>query len=110
MAGFFDGEGTIDFHKSLRARVSNTYLPVLKALRSTYGGAIYRKTSRGPRSRPAWSWEVTGDNATLFLRRISDLLYEKRVQAKVALAMLYMTPRERVKYRALLSRLKRAAS
>lgn len=102
-AGFIDAEGCI--HVSLLRpskanrrvtprydlflKVSNTDLPVLEWLKSTFGGAIVKHHSRnenrvGNKWSTAWHWQVSGKSAQDCLELMLPYLKIKKQQAIAA--------------------------
>lgn len=99
VAGFFDGEGTIDIHRQsrygislnhrLRASLSNSYLPILKTLQAEYGGNISKEHKDVEKDRKTvYQWALTSTYAASFLKRIRPYLKEKEPQAWLALEFL----------------------
>lgn len=100
-AGFFDGEGciTMQYRESiphlLHVNISNVYLPVLEAIKYTYGGNISVKKVKQNRLRQ-YFWQATSEVACKFLREIYPYLLVKQEQAKIALRFQETVNRTRV--------------
>jgi len=80
-AGFFDGEGYLGygFDGRTEVRICNTYLPVLKQLKKSYGGGIYQRKKTPKRHKQAYDWIITGkDDVRNFLTDIKPFLIEKK--------------------------------
>lgn len=106
-AGFFDGEGCVNFAVSryrrngelrgkaisLRVMIGNTDLPILQEFQLTFGGKIHDKVLSSPRAKEAWVWTLTYSEAMPFLRAIQPFV---RVKARqIALAIEFSEWRNR---------------
>jgi len=82
-AGYLDGEGciTISSGGSAYVCISNTYLPILKAIKKKYGGLLYRKNHPNPNARQQWRWQASGATAVSVVADVLPYLIEKREQA-----------------------------
>ncbi len=94
-AGFLDGEGSFQLYVGRTSRSNqrsvqahNTYLPVLIALRDTWGGNVYEVQHKNSplAKKPLWKW-IVGDAPTMIplLEAIIPHLQEKRQQAETLL-------------------------
>lgn len=104
-AGFFDADGSINIHLNrkeerlgarydhykLRARVSQTTIPVLKAFKDKYGGSIRERKMNNPNHKQLWDWEITTRAAGLFLEDVLPFLIVKRRRAELALELQAFT-------------------
>lgn len=81
-AGFLDGEGSFDFLRTPRVRVTNTYLPVIKELKHTFGGSWFKRGHRA-RSRVCYEWVVCGSKALNLVHQVLPYLKEKGHQARI---------------------------
>src|SRR6266436_1144880 len=92
IAGFFDGEGCIDFKRTgqarmiaVRAALTNTNLEFLKLIQIQYGGKIYSKPIKG---KPHWkNWNALtwiNSEAINFLKLIKPYAFLKLDQIKLA--------------------------
>ena len=95
VAGFVDGEGCLSVRWNrdsnvglyITANVTNTCLPILQALRETWGGNILTIRNTEPsRWRQKYRWEVGGRYAARLLREILPHLRIKDEQAKLLLS------------------------
>ena len=93
MAGFFDGEGCVNFtqsgkHKTwiIRVMVRNTDFDIIKKIHETFGGRIQVTHQK---NKPAWKtsycWRVDGAQAIFFLRLIDPFVFIKKDQILIAM-------------------------
>ncbi len=93
MAGFFDGEGCVNFTQSgysktwvVRVMVRNTDLGIIQSIQNTFGGRISTTLQK---KRPAWKtsycWIIVGGKAIDFLRLIDPFVIVKRDQILTAM-------------------------
>jgi hypothetical protein len=92
VAGLFDGEGCIYIgalaigrdrktpQYFLNVLISNTFLPVLKKVRSQFGGSIHQQREG------IYQWVASGRLALPFLRALLPHLQIKRKQAEIGIA------------------------
>lgn len=89
IAGFLDGEGSILIYKirdyyELRVSVTNTNRSILEVLLSKFRGFIAKKNDRlSVRTLQCFDWFVQGEDAALFLSKISQYLVTKKNQATI---------------------------
>lgn len=95
LAGLFDGEGTLGVYKQKTtgyrrtAGITNTYMPVLEAFRSRFGGNIYPQRKATTTHKATWGWELqNGPEIMLFLYKIRPHLTIKAEQVDVMLTYL----------------------
>ncbi len=73
--------------RSVKAQITNTYLPVLALVQARFGGSIYqRRRPVGSTSRQLYDWVVRGPAAVAFLSHLRHHMIEKGVQVDLALA------------------------
>ena len=92
MAGFFDGEGCVTISRprsrknyQLEVNVGNTSRDVLEWVQRNYGGRLHdMQGSRPARYKPYSVWQVSGVEATDFLRQVLPFLKVKREEAELA--------------------------
>src|SRR3972149_2415576 len=80
LAGFFDGEGTVELrfvlHKKkgyfsqIRVSISNTNLEILEKIKEIYGGYILNRGKRTPNRRNIYVWQAASRVAANFLENI----------------------------------------
>ena len=100
IAGFFDGEGCIDFRPNkltnghtilvprVRIGLAESGLDVLEMIHNTYGGGIYKRESKNPAWQDSYSWELSNyKRVCMFLREIVVHLVIKKEQARLVLWM-----------------------
>ena len=97
-AGFFDGEGCVNFGMSryyrngelrgrslnLRASIGSTDLLILQEHLAQFKGSISTKRLSLARYKPQWVWSVTASDAIAFLTYIRPHLRIKARQVDVA--------------------------
>lgn len=99
-AGIFDGEGYVRIAKwakpnSIHVRyqlfvgIGMNFLPVIQALKDTYGGAlsVNRHSARNPIHRDQFVWNVSSQKAAAFLRSVLPHLIVKRAEVELALQL-----------------------
>lgn len=101
LAAYIDGEGTIYINRHRRSGkiktmrymlsvvVTNTSLPLLAWLQSTFGGSVYAKRFEryeGLSNRPCHTWHVNERQAEHILRCCLQYFIIKREQAVIGLA------------------------
>lgn len=80
--GLFDGEGCVYWDgSSVRVSITNTFLPVLEAVRYTYGGTVRRSGNK------VWRWEAGGETAYDFLTARYGCVI-KQEQIEVAMTIM----------------------
>lgn len=94
VAGFLDGDGSIQIHSqrqpkrnpfySLVISAGNADLPLLEWLQGLCGGDIHHRPPKANHQR-RFEWRVTGVGAESLLRRIRPWLRVKSVQAWLGL-------------------------
>lgn len=97
-AGLFDGEGYVRIAKWAKpnsvhvryqvfAGIGMAHLPVIQALRETYGGSlnVNRHSARNPIHRDQFVWNAASQKACAFLRDVLPHLIVKRDEAELAL-------------------------
>ena len=93
VAGLIDGEGCVHLdvsrHRIHRARVSvgmtEPALGLLKSLKQGWGGTIYQARKATEKWAAAYTWHITGEKASVFLREVGPSLLLKAEQARLAL-------------------------
>lgn len=104
IAGYFDGEGCVCLQTTrknpayyqLVIQLSNTFLPKLQKLQSTYGGGISDIHSKLENRLPAQLWRVHSDNALAFLESIFPFSEDKHSQIEIGIGVLqYMQKKGR---------------
>lgn len=95
IAGFFDGEGSIEIGKSyvLKVRFTITHYSILSKIQKLYGGQIYKidmkkniqaAKNRGKeyKSTPkqVWQWTLYSYDTLKFMKSILPYLDEKKMQ------------------------------
>lgn len=96
LAGFFDGEGHIGFHRKgcvngrvqyyATVRVSNSRREAVLRFRTAFGGTIYgRPPDHIRRTKWFWEWEAHGIVAACALLTLRPYLFVKAAQADVML-------------------------
>lgn len=97
VTGIVDGEGWITICKqqnkpvTLRVCVGNTFLPLLEALKETYGGSIYSCGSQQrhtKQQRPVWHWCLNGKLCLPILQDTLPYLLIKKERAELALLFI----------------------
>ncbi len=93
-AGFFDADGSANIQWSkahnrfcLQLQVINTNQSVVHAFHETYGGHVYRKSSKAANDRTCWVWEIGGYKGREFLMAVTPYLIVKKTRAWIALHM-----------------------
>lgn len=99
-AGFFDGEGCIQFHRNtcaarttskeagtgLSINAVNTVQAPLEEMQHYFGGTIHTKIIDARfNKKPSFCWMLHGKKAAFFLNQIVEHLLIKRQQAEAAL-------------------------
>ena len=98
IAGFFDGEGTINLqthHRNnaaktttfhLKFRITNTNKEILDFIKFFFGvGKIYEMKRYSLKHKVAWSYELNGHDAAFAIKILLPYLVVKKEQAKLAL-------------------------
>lgn len=101
IAGFFDGEGCVNFttrgkHRSVLVRVliRNTDLSIIEHIRSLFGGRIeIARFKTKPHWKPSYCWRIDADQAVDFLCIIEPYVRIKTEQ--ILLAQLWSAVRNR---------------
>lgn len=95
MAGFFDGEGCVNFTRSgsskrlvLRTMITNTNVKVLEALQRQFGGNISHPRVLKHGWKPFRSLTLPQNASRSFLEQLAPFVYVKRKQVKLALLFL----------------------
>lgn len=94
IAGFVDGEGTINVLKTSTGRFQVEFsvaqispLP-LKFITDRFGGIFYERTvPNRPNSKPIWKLAYTAKNFDVFIERIYPFLVLKKEKALIAMEM-----------------------
>lgn len=99
-AGLFDADGCVRIGRwakpnsthvrfNVVATVANCCLPVLEAMKETYGGSIHaeQRSKHNPNHRDWYAWHSGSQVAAEFLRRVLPHLIVKREEAELALAL-----------------------
>jgi hypothetical protein len=85
LAGFFDGEGSINLGHTLRLSVGQISRVPLEQLQSRFGGSM-RVQQPGRNNRRPWhAWLVTGPRAEVALLAMLPWLGVKQWEARIAL-------------------------
>ena len=101
-AGLMDGEGCISiqethrkgyFYVSVDVGMTVKALPVLRWMRSTFGGTVLARRAATEKWAAAWTWRIGGAAAGGFLRRILPALLLKAENARVAIALCELVER-----------------
>ena len=94
IAGLFDGEGCVNITKrqsrnscSVRAKVYNSYEPIIVWLNSMIPANVYFHESKTA-SKGIWEYCLTDYFAEIFLRAVLPFLHVKSKQAKLAIEYL----------------------
>ncbi len=83
--GLFDGEGCVYWDgRGVRVSITNTYKPVLMAIKDRYGGSVRCM------DRQVWRWEASSETASAFLADRDCTI--KGSQVQVALNLLWFGP------------------
>jgi hypothetical protein len=90
-AGFLDGEGCFliaggsdGYGGTPRVSVRNTYLPILEAFATTYGGTVRQDSpSVYKKNRTTFCWTVYGQRALDVVDSVLPYLHEKKPQAEL---------------------------
>jgi intein-encoded DNA endonuclease-like protein len=94
IAGFFDGEGTINNSSGNRYRITipQTNKEVLERIKDYFGfGSIYETKKKKEHHKDAWVYSVTNNSDTLrFLTEISEDLIVKKEAVENAIVKLTM--------------------
>lgn len=99
--GLFDGEGCVYWDgRAVRVSITNTCLPIIKALQYTYGGGVRLS---GPK---VWRWEASGAEAYDFLTAREGCLI-KYDQVQVAMTIMDTVWIDLREKRKLISKLKK---
>lgn len=116
LAGFFDGEGCVQFQKNanptpgtggIRISIMNTDRKILQQFQQSFKGSLRLAKRRVSGYRTIFQWYAGGDNARRALRLLIPYLREKRPQAELALRLCAMAPADRLPGMAQLKALKR---
>ena len=91
-AGFFDGEGSVGVEKkggwpAIRVAVANTDHNILRELKESWGGQIYKGQRQKPQHKQHWRWRIYSRQAAEFLRDVFPYLKIKKERAGIALAI-----------------------
>ena len=101
LAAFIDGEGTIYINRrkpsgkrlseghTLSVLVTNSSVPLIDWLKSTFGGSVYVKDFHGKNTlgrRQLWTWHLNERQAEVILRGCLPYFIVKREQAVIGLA------------------------
>ena len=99
-AGLFDGEGYVRVARwekpnSTHVRyqvfvgIGMSHLPVIRLLQQTYGGGVNvnRHSTRNPKHRDQFVWNVASQKAATFLRGVLPHLVVKRRETELALEL-----------------------
>lgn len=112
LAGFFDGEGTIQLAsypsrngklyttlKVLLAQSGEEGKALLEEVVEQYGGRVYEHLKAGQHkaTKSAYKWYICATNAAAFLRRIEPYLKLKKEKAQDAIR--FVEERERARQR-----------
>ena len=112
-AGYLDGEGCFSFHGGTpRVYIENTYIHTLQWFADRFGGKVRPKTKQeNPNWRPAYCWDIYGDNARECINKVLPYLQEKHPQAAILLEISAYPPRSamRTRLKEELGKLKRIA-
>ncbi len=104
LAGFFDGEGSINIARfrqgtkeklylKLVCSVTNTYFPILPCFKERWDGGIAELKKEKSFHKDKWIWSVGSMKAEIFLRDVYPYLTVKKREAGIALAYRdYMSP------------------
>ena len=96
-AGLFDGEGNISVSRAMRpvVSISNTFEPVLEALKAKYNGTIHTKTSNEHTQNICFEWQVQViEDSLKFLQDIQPYVWIKKEEVEAAI-VLSKVPRKR---------------
>ncbi len=93
LAGFFDGEGTVNISRPKSSRmphtlyvsIANTDLEVIKKLPSIFGGSTYMKKRVESHHRPLMVWSAPALSGQGFLKAVLPYLKIKKRQAEIAI-------------------------
>lgn len=92
VAGLIDGEGCVHLcasKQTYRGRVTvgmtKPALPLLRQLKSQWGGSLAKSRAATDRWQEAWTWTVTGREARILLQSLGPMLQIKRRQAELVL-------------------------
>jgi len=91
LAGFFDGEGCITLYgKGLypRMTLTNTYLPILKAIQAQFGGHLGKTSKSSARQCYVLTWQCK--KMITLLKVLTPFLTVKKAQAELVI-MAYDT-------------------
>ena len=87
LAGFFDGEGSLNHWKAsprkdlvyFRMFVGNTNREILELFLVEFGGSIYEKSKSSPLTKKdLWVWSISGERAWDAYYKMEPWLREKR--------------------------------
>ncbi len=77
VAGFFDGEGSVNIHKrkghrgcTLYVSIGNTDHAILEQFKAQFGGSVSLLRKQDGNRRPIWKWSTSCNTAVNFLRTI----------------------------------------
>lgn len=88
-AGFFDGEGSIDYENkgtTVRVAIGNTAKSLLQFMTKRYGGRFHPFNGRPEHHTPMFSWSIRNKSESeKFLLQVLPYLKIKHVSAKAAL-------------------------
>ncbi len=90
IAGLFDGEGHVSItwsrgNPKLCVKLTNTYLPVLEAVKDVYGGTFYANKKQKAHYLQCYALSLTVEQSKRFLRELLPFLVIKKRQAELAL-------------------------
>lgn len=93
-AGFFDGEGTVNFrdnrapngkiYKTIHVSIGQTSRPVLEWIQQYYDGYIYEYNKE--ERKTFWQWSIVGTRASIFLKHIHEFTIVKHLKISEALS------------------------
>jgi hypothetical protein len=92
IAGFFDGEGSVQINLPegtsqylLRCAISNTDRDPLVYIKDFFGGTVLGPFQRDEHHQPIYQWKADSVKAEVFLRAIAPFLQIKKERACVGL-------------------------
>jgi hypothetical protein len=97
-AGFFDGEGCVNFSSDrygspfIRILVVNTEKSVLEEFQSRWGGNITHNKRHKENWKRSYTWRISHTRAIQFLNDIQQFLIVKKNQANLAIQFAALTP------------------
>ena len=94
IAGYFDGEGCVLINgtSTIQITIVNTYKPTLEWLKSLFNGSVSERYIQKEVHRVSYSWQLSGNNACIFLETLLPFLREKKKQAELAI-LFHKLPR-----------------